>query len=89
MICVYLIKNLVNKKFYIGSTKNFNVRKLRHIQTLKNNYHHNVHLQRSFNKHGLKNFVFEILEECTEEVLFEKEQYWINKLKPEYNIGVS
>lgn len=85
--CVYQIRNLKNGKIYIGSTKNFQKRKLRHIQCLKNNYHHNIHLQRSYNKTGLQNFVFEILEECLEKELFTKEKYWIKKINPDYNIG--
>ena len=31
------------------------------------------------------NFEFKILEECSKEELFEREQYWIHKINPEYN----
>ena len=41
-----------NGKFYIGSTKNFDKRKKRHLKDLKNNLHHCMHLQKSYNKYG-------------------------------------
>lgn len=87
MICIYQIRNLENNKIYIGSTKNFNKRKLRHIRDLKKGSHHCIYLQRAYNKSFLENFIFEILEECLETELFNKEQFWIDKLNPEYNIG--
>lgn len=37
-------------------------------------------LYRAFRKYGIENFSFEILEECKEEELRDKEIYWINKL---------
>lgn len=47
-----------NGKFYIGSTKNFDKRKKRHLKDLKNNLHHCMHLQKSYNKYGEDNFTF-------------------------------
>lgn len=87
MCCIYFIKNLKNSKIYIGSTKNFKKRKNTHTRQLKNNKHHCVYLQRSYNKYGQENFIFGILEECNEKELFDKEQEWIDLLEPEYNIG--
>lgn len=87
MICIYQIRNLENNKIYIGSTKNFNKRKVRHIRDLKKGSHHCIYLQRAYNKSFLENFVFEILEECLELELFTKEQFWIDRLNPDYNIG--
>jgi hypothetical protein len=34
-------------------------------------------LYRSIRKYGIENFIFEILEECNEEELNDKEIYWI------------
>jgi group I intron endonuclease len=36
------------------------------------------HLYRAIRKHGVENFSFEIIEECSEELLNERETYWIN-----------
>lgn len=85
--CIYRIINQKNNKFYIGSTKDFKKRKNRHISELRKNRHHCIYLQRSYNIYGEEYFKFDIIEECDENKLFEKEKEWINKLKPKYNIG--
>jgi group I intron endonuclease len=84
--CIYQIRNTKNNRIYIGSTQNLKTRKTRHLRELKRGIHHNLHLQRAYNKHG-NTFVFEVLETCTAEQLFKKEEEWINKLAPDYNIG--
>jgi group I intron endonuclease len=48
---------------------------------LKKGIHDNLYLRKSFNKHGLENFVFEILELCTEKDLILKENYYNNNYK--------
>jgi hypothetical protein len=83
---IYKILNLINGKFYIGSTNYLPSRKSQHFSLLKKNKHTNTHLQRSFNKHGIENFKFEIIEQCDICNIIEKEQYWIDLLKPTYNI---
>jgi len=77
---IYTITNIINNKIYIGSSNNISSRLIHHKQSLKNNKHNNPYLQKAFNKYGIKNFKFEILEECQEELLLYIEQYWINIL---------
>src|SRR6266567_5368436 len=77
MIVVYKILNLINGKFYIGSSVNHFKRWEDHKTLLKYNKHRNVHLQRAWNKHGGNNFKFEIIEECNLNNILEREQYWI------------
>jgi group I intron endonuclease len=43
-------------------------------------------IYRALLAHGFDNFTLEILEYCEPSVLIEREQYWIDLLKPEYNI---
>ena len=44
-------------------------------------------MQRAWNKHGEQNFLFEIVEEVQErENLIETEQFYLEALRPEYNI---
>ena len=86
MTVIYKIINIVNEKFYIGSARNFDIRKKTHLYTLRNNKHANEYLQLSFNKYGEINFKFQILEECKLEELISREQYYLDNLNPEYNI---
>lgn len=60
---VYAIINLVNGKFYIGSSIGMNTRWWNHLIDLRNGTHENAHLQNSFNKYGEENFIFQIIEE--------------------------
>jgi group I intron endonuclease len=87
MIGIYRIKNLKNKKCYYGSSKNIEKRWRTHLNNLKNGKHHNDHLQRSWDKYGEDNFVFELVEECDETILLELEQKYLD-LNPEFNIGI-
>lgn len=84
---VYKITNLINSKFYIGSSTDLHKRYIQHLSCLKSNRHCNKHLQRSVNKYGITNFVFEVIEEC--ENVLEREQFYIDNFKPNYNICVT
>lgn len=84
--CIYQIKNLVNGKIYIGSAFNFHKRIHTHKHHLKEKKHPNKHLQASYDKHGIENFKFEVIEECQKENLIEREQYWLDTLKPIFNV---
>lgn len=77
---VYQIKNTVNNKIYIGSSKHINKRWKEHINSLNNNCHCNSYLQKDWNKYGKDAFEFSVLEN-TEEYL-EREQYYLDSLKP-------
>lgn len=82
-ICgVYKITNMVNGKFYIGSSNNIKNRWNQHQKSLDEGVHGNAYLQNAWNKYGAENFKFEIVEECAPEVQFEREQFYLNKLNP-------
>jgi group I intron endonuclease len=83
---VYIIKNITNNKIYIGSTINVDRRLKKHLSLLRRGKHHSEPLQRSWNKYGESNFVFYVREVCEKSKLIEREQYYIDKEKPEYNI---
>lgn len=86
MIGIYKIINKLNGDCYIGSSIRLKDRKNRHFKDLENGTHHSIILQRSVEKHNIENFEFEIIENCSKEELLNREQYWIDLLKPEYNI---
>ena len=75
---IYIIKNKINGKFYLGSSKNCNKRKTQHFTLLKHNTHHCIHLQRAYNKYGKDAFEFEILVDCEE--CLKEEQPWLDSL---------
>jgi group I intron endonuclease len=80
---VYKIVNIINKKFYIGSTKDFNHRwKNEHKVLLNKNKHINRYLQYAWNKYTEKNFKFEIIEECSPDQCLIREQYYLDTLTP-------
>lgn len=80
MTCgVYKIENKVNGKVYIGCSNNIERRWREHKLYGTSCYgtYHCV-LYDSINKYGIENFSFNILEECNQEELFEKERYYID-----------
>lgn len=77
-IGIYKITNTVNNHIYIGLSRNLKKRIYLHKWHLRNNVHENDHLQKAWNKYGEDAFLFEIIEECEEEKINERELYWIN-----------
>jgi group I intron endonuclease len=89
IIGIYKIENTKSNKLYIGSSKDCRKRKNRHFSELRNNKHKNKHLQSAYNKYGKENFTFSVIEELkSENSLITKEQYYINRYCPEYNINL-
>lgn len=85
---IYCIINIKNSKKYIGSSKNIRQRLWSHRAELRHNKHENAHLQSAWNKYGEHNFDYYILENCDKSLLLEREQWYINIIKPEYNINL-
>jgi len=84
---IYLITNVINKKQYVGSSLNVYYRMQNHRCRLAKNNHKNPKLQNGYNKYGLSNFAFTILEFVEDKnKLLEREQYYIDTLKPWYNV---
>ena len=84
-ICgIYQIRNKINNKSYIGSSVNISGRFSNHMNRDARKYY-----WRDFYKdimyYGQCNFEFIVLEECDKEKLIEREQYYYDLIKPEYN----
>jgi hypothetical protein len=87
---IYSIKCKQSKKQYIGSAVNYDKRKRHHLDRLHNKKHHNIHLQRAWDKYGEQSFYFEIMEEVEDTtIILEREQCYIDNIgmKNLYNIN--
>ena len=73
---VYKITNLINNKIYVGQSVEIENR-----WEAEKNRCINFHLKQSFKKYGIDNFKFEILVECSKEVLDEIEIWYIDYYK--------
>ena len=80
IIAIYLITGPKDKK-YVGSSNNLKQRWRQHKSLLKRNKHLCTPLQNSWNKYGEDKFIFSIIEETTQDLLLEKEQYWLDHYK--------
>ena len=92
--CIYQILNLINGKFYIGHSQDYDIRWWEHERCLRKNRHENQHLQAAYNKYGAENLEFILIELVNEKDMLAREQYWINKLgacdnKLGYNINAN
>jgi len=83
---IYAIVNLQNGHIYIGQSKNMYHRRVQHFMDLRHERHANTYLQNAYNYYGAANFRFTVVEFIEPEQLDEREQYWIEREKPTYNI---
>lgn len=85
---IYAIVNIFNNNIYVGSAKSFKVRRQNHINDLRRNVNKCKYLQNAWNKYGESSFEFKIIEYVdVAENLIPREQYWIDNIKPKYNIS--
>ncbi len=78
---VYIITNLLDNFYYIGSSKNVYRRLREHKNALIKNKHENDKVQNAVNKYGIDNFTFEVLEYHDEKYMVSMEQWWMNMLQ--------
>lgn len=76
---IYAITNQVNGKVYVGKSISVYRRWNEHTYDLNKNKHGNEYLQNAWNKYGMENFLFEVIEECEETLLHTRELYWISQ----------
>lgn len=83
--CIGIYKIKINDKEYIGSSCNIGHRLKHHLWSLENLKHHNRTMQNLYNKYGIENVYFTIVEQCSDEILIEREAYYIKTLSPYIN----
>lgn len=86
---IYRLNNLVTGKSYVGSSKDLSNRfstyySLNYIK--KKVKKDSSIIYNSILKYGYDKFSLDILEYCELDILIEREQYYMDLLKPEYNI---
>lgn len=87
---IYKIINVINNKYYIGSSFNIKKRIRKHFELLKRNKHHSTHLQNAYNKYGKNVFKIEVLEICNRNNILYIEQKYLDNIpdwKCVYNIS--
>lgn len=90
-ICgIYMITNTLNNKFYIGCSldikKRWDTHRIRY-KTQGTEYNKPLYIE--MREFGIKNFKIEVLEECKQDVLFEREKHYIetlNAIEKGYNV---
>jgi len=76
---VYIIRNIVNSKIYVGSSKDIEKRWLTHKWELLKHRHGNKHLQAAWDRYGESNFIFSFVEPVLSPTeLSEREQSWLD-----------
>ena len=80
---IYKITNTITGDFYIGSSRNIKLRYANHKSPSNWKKYPNIKLYKAMQKYGMDNFIIDIIEETFN--LKEREQYYIDQLKPIYN----
>lgn len=83
---IYKISNNIDARIYIGSAVSFAIRFKTHKSDLIKGKHKNILLQNFVNKYGIDCISFNVLELCEKENLIQREQFYIDTLKPKFNI---
>lgn len=89
---IYKITNKMNEKVYIGKTlTTIDERWKRHCIDYKKRNSEQRPLYSAMNKYGIDCFTVEMVEECNEDILSEREKYWIeyySSFKNGYNATI-
>lgn len=80
-----IYKIQIKDSVYVGSGVNIYQRLHMHKRLILKNKHHNIKLQRKYNKY--LDFNYQIIEFCEKGSLIEREQYYIDTLNPDLNIS--
>jgi hypothetical protein len=84
---IYMILCSATGKRYIGRSVQIYRRWSQHKTYLRSARSASHLLQYEWSKYGEETFLFSILEECTRDVTEQREQFYLDSLKPELNIS--
>ena len=85
---IYRWTSLDTNKSYIGSSKDLGKRLRNYLSTtfISHSSRKAMIINKALLKYGYSKFKLEILEYCTVKDLIEREQYYMDKFLPEYNV---
>jgi len=84
---IYGIRSQVYpERIYIGGSGNIIRRWREHKSELDTGSHVNRKLQNHYNKYGVNDLVFEVIVECSRDVILKVEQSFLDLYKPYFNI---
>lgn len=89
MALIYLIENTADGKRYVGQIKKpgkTEADRLAEHFNRSDNLKFQGYLQRAIRAHGKDSFKISVIEECAKDDTDDREKFWIDKLKPEYNM---
>lgn len=72
---IYTFKNLINNKIYVGQTKHPERRRQEHLKSAKEGLEGRLYW--AIRKHGEENFLFEVIENCEDDITNQREEFWI------------
>lgn len=85
MAIIYKATNITNGKFYIGRcSSSLKVREYKHwwYATKKQS---NSPFPNALRKYGRSSFTWEVIEECDNSIVGQREIFWIKEMNPPYN----
>lgn len=80
---IYGIQNQINKKWYVGQSIYYPKERWR--QEIAGYKTHNMVISQALKKYGVENFTFNILEQVPNDLLDEKEIFWIEQKDSYYH----
>lgn len=83
---IYMLTNNITKKIYIGQSSDLSNRFKNYFNFSYISSKANLPINRALIKYGYFNFSLSILEYCNKSDLFTREQFYFDKLNPQYNI---
>lgn len=83
---IYMLTNKITKEIYIGQSINLSNRFKNYINLSYIKSKENLRISKALIKYGYSNFSLTILEYCNNSDLQAREQYYFDKLNPQYNI---
>jgi group I intron endonuclease len=79
---IYIIRNTINHKIYVGSAVLLIRRYRQHKHRILSGIHQSRHLLHHVSKYGINTLSFELLEKCPTDLLIAREQHYLDTLRP-------